>query len=50
MVSEALLQRLLPFANREYGNIGAVTLEDQDVYVEHYQANHEVKSTGTLGR
>lgn len=42
MVSEALRQRLLPFVNREYGNIGAVTLEEQDVYVEHYQANHEV--------
>lgn len=40
MVSEALRERLLPFVSREYGNQGAVTL-GEDVYVEHYQANHE---------
>ena len=44
MVSEALRERLLPFVNREYGNQGAVTLEE-DVYVEHYQAYHEVGNT-----
>ncbi|CAN0499122.1 unnamed protein product, partial [Laminaria digitata] len=42
MVSEALRERLLPFVNREYGNQGAVTLEEEGVYVEHYQAFHEV--------
>eukprot|EP00904_Undaria_pinnatifida_P007029 jgi/Undpi1/3456/HiC_scaffold_16.g06828.m1 len=41
MVSEALQQRLLPFVSLEYGNLGAVTLEEGDVYVEHYQPYHE---------
>ena len=48
MVSEALQQRLLPFVSLEYGNLGAVTLEEGDVYVEHYQPYHEVGKAGTI--
>lgn len=43
MVSEAIRKQLLPFVSLEYGSQGEVSLDDTLLYVEHYQAYHEVR-------
>lgn len=42
MVSEAILEQLMPFVSLEYGSLGGVSLDDRLLYVEHYEAYHEV--------
>ncbi len=49
MVSEALQKQLMPFVNLEYGGQGAVSLDETTLYVEHYEAYHEVR-LGRAGR
>lgn len=43
MVSEALQKQLMPFVNLEYGGLGEVSLDETTLYVEHYEAYHEVQ-------
>ena len=43
MVSEAIRIQLVPFISLEYGSLGEVRLDERLLYVEHYQAYHEVR-------
>lgn len=43
MILEAFRQRVIPFVSMEYGGEGIVTLDEESVYVEHYQPYHEVR-------
>lgn len=42
MVSEAIRKQLMPFVSLKYGSQGEVRLDERVLYVEHYQAYHEV--------
>lgn len=42
MVSEAIRKQLMPFVSLEYGSLGEVSMDEKLLYVEHYQAYHEV--------